>query len=91
MSVSTVLPLAPLRLFPLPRPAGSCLSQPRCPVISSASARSSTALVTCDNKPVMAEQLHAPGLRLAQQLISQLLIDQRPASPRAAIRFAGHR
>jgi hypothetical protein len=37
------------------------------------------------------EQLHALGLRLAQQLIGQqLLIDQRPTDWLPAITFAGH-
>jgi hypothetical protein len=39
---------------------------------------------------VRAEQLDALGRRLAQQLIGQLLIDQRPALRALAIGFAGH-
>jgi hypothetical protein len=41
-------------------------------------------------QPVGAEQLRALGLRLAQQLIGQLLIDQRPAARPAAAALAGH-
>jgi hypothetical protein len=42
-------------------------------------------------QPVRAEQLHALGLGLAQQLIGQLVIDQRPPGWLPALRFAGHR
>ena len=39
---------------------------------------------------VRAEQLHALGLRLAQQLISQLLVDQRWPRRIPAVRLTGH-
>jgi hypothetical protein len=41
-------------------------------------------------KAVRPEQLDTFGLGLAQQLIRQLIIDQRAAARRAAIGFAGH-
>jgi hypothetical protein len=40
-------------------------------------------------QPIGAEQLHALGLGFAQQLISQLVIDQRPPGRRVAITLAG--
>ena len=41
-------------------------------------------------QPVRAEQLDTPGLGLAQQLIRQLLINQRPAARLIAIGLTGH-
>ena len=89
MSVSTVLPVVPLRLFPLPAPgrvvfliaqvAGHLLSQR--PL--------QHRLGHLGQQPVRAEQLDALGLRLAQQLIGQLLIDQRPAGPADRHRVCG--
>jgi hypothetical protein len=38
---------------------------------------------------IRAEQLHALGLRLAQQLVRQLLIDQRPPGRRSPSRLRG--
>jgi hypothetical protein len=40
--------------------------------------------------PIGAEQLHPLGLGVAQQLISQLVIDQRTTGRRIAAGFAGH-
>jgi hypothetical protein len=39
---------------------------------------------------VRAEQLHALGLRLAQQLVRQLLIDQRRRGRPVTVALAGH-
>jgi hypothetical protein len=50
-SVSTVLVLVPLRLLPLPLPAGSCLPYPTWSVISPSSADSRTRLVSCCSRP----------------------------------------
>jgi hypothetical protein len=47
-------------------------------------------LVTWDSRPSGAEQLHPLGLGLAQQLVRQLIIDQRPPRRRIAIALAGH-
>jgi hypothetical protein len=41
-------------------------------------------------QPIGTQQLDPFGLGLAQQLIGQLFIDQRPPARRAAIGFAGH-
>jgi hypothetical protein len=41
-------------------------------------------------QPIGPEQLDTFGLCLAQQLIGQLFIDQRPSARRATLGFAGH-
>jgi hypothetical protein len=41
-------------------------------------------------QPIRAQQLRTLGLGAPQQLISQLLINQRPAARRALIMFAAH-
>ncbi len=51
VSVNTVLTLVPLQILPVPTPGGSCFSYPRCSVISSLSAVSSTVLVSCLSNP----------------------------------------
>jgi hypothetical protein len=50
-SVSTVFALVPFRTFPDSVPARPCFSCPRCSVISSFSAVSSTDLVSCFSSP----------------------------------------
>ena len=51
-SVTTVLAVVPLRAFPaLPSFVLSCLARPRCSVISSSRAVSSTVLVNCLSNP----------------------------------------
>jgi hypothetical protein len=51
LSEITVLARTPLREFSPSRPAGSCFSYPRCSVISSSSAVSSTVFVNSFNSP----------------------------------------
>jgi hypothetical protein len=57
-------------------------------VISSASARSSTALVTWNSTPSGAEQIDPSGLRLGPRLIGQLQVKRRRIR-RPPIGFAG--
>jgi hypothetical protein len=88
-SVSTVFGVVPLRLFPDPRPAGSCCHSP--------GGRSSPRRAPVPAPPWSPGTAGRPGraaprlgLGLAQQLIGQLVIDQRPAGWLAAIRLTGH-
>jgi hypothetical protein len=65
------------------------LLMPRCPVISSASARSSTALFTGTASHRAPSSSTPVGRDLAQQLIRQLLIDSAVAGPLVHHRVCG--
>src|SRR3954447_12248696 len=86
LSVSNVLVREPLREFPVPRPAGSCLSYPRCSVISSSKVVSRTVLVNLQ-QPGRAGQRGTTSPRGAHQLsraIASSSADGAAASAAAA-------
>src|SRR5262249_39646083 len=89
-SVSTVLPVVPLRLFPDPRPAGRVVFLIAHVASHLPSQRPfQPRLGHLGQQPIRAQQLRALGLGAIQQLTGQLVIDQRPAA-RRALTFAAH-